>query len=891
MTLAAGRRLGPYEIQAPLGAGGMGEVYRARDTRLGRTVAVKVLREPVGASADLRQRFEREARAVSSLNHPRICTLYDVGHHEGIDFLVIELVEGETLATRIGRGPLPIDEALAIAREMADALDHAHRRGVIHRDLKPSNVMLTKAGVKLLDFGLAKMRETPSGAGVVLMTEATKSMQPGPITAQGTLLGTLQYMAPEQIEGKDADARSDLFAFGAVLYEMVTGRRAFGGESPASVIAAILGSEPAAVSTVRPLAPAALDRLVRGCLAKDLEERWQDARDLRRALDAIADEPGQASPPSRDSAAGRKGRAERTIGRIGLLVGAAALAVAAVLVLWSSQRSAAPRPVVRSVLPIAPAEELDLRLIAISPDGVRVAFSGTRAGLSQLYLLALDHGGAQPIPGTEGGSRPFFSPDGRWLGFEDGTLKRVALTGGAPLTICSGCGNQGSSWSADDTIVSGAGGSGLLSIPVAGGRASPLTIADKTRGERTLRFPDVLPGGKAVVFTAAGWEEATYDEARIEVLTVATGEKKVLIEGGSCARYASSGHLIYGRAGALFAVAFDPVRLEVKGAPVKVLDDVATVPINGTAHFALSREGTLVYAPGRSMGVHHRFVWVDRQRRIEPLGDIERAFERPRLSSDGQRIAVTVEGAVAGLATYDIPRGTLTRLTQEDGNVWTKAWTPDGKRLVYSVGPLDGSGRLFWRAADGSGSTEALVQGSLPGSWLPDGKSLVYVRSDSSTQADLWLLALGEGRTARQLLNDRFDQYSPEISPDGRWMAYVSEESGRAEVFVRAFPGLGQKMQVSGNGGGEPLWSRDGGELFYIEGQTRLMVSKIRTRPTLTVSRATVAFEDKDRRYLKHGYDVAPDGRFLLVDENEQWPRQLNLVQNWLEEVTRLVPR
>jgi serine/threonine-protein kinase len=889
--LSPGSRLGPYEVVSSLGAGGMGEVYRARDTRLDRTVAIKVLQEWAGATSDLRQRFAREARAVSSLNHPRICTLYDVGQHDGVDFLVIELVEGETLAARLARGALPLDQTLGYAREMAEALDHAHRRGVVHRDLKPSNVMLTKAGVKLLDFGLAKMRQMPAGAGVAPRTLATQPMQPGPLTAEGTLLGTLHYMAPEQVEGKEVDVRADLFAFGAVLYEMVTGRRAFDGESPASVIAAILGSEPPPVSAAQPLAPLALDRLVRGCLAKDPEDRWQDARDLRRALDEIPDESAQESRVPGDQTDEPTPAPMWRWRRVTLMAGLASLALGAALALWSFLPSTAPRPLVRSVIPIAPAEELavDFRpMVAISPDGSRVAFAGTRAGGSQLYVRALDRGEAVPIPGTENGSNPFFSPDGRWLGFWAGeNLKKVALSGGAPITLCSRCGDHGGSWGADDTIVVGAANRGLAGVPAAGGTAWQLTVADKGTGERTLRWPDVLPGGRAVIFTAAGWDEETYDDARIEVLSLETGEKKVLFEGGASARYASSGHLIYARAGSLFAVAFDASRLEVTGAPVAVLEGVA-MPLSGSAHFALSWDGTLVYAPGRPMFVNSRLVWADRQGRIEALGDITRAFNSPRLSPDGQRVAVTVDGALTHLAVYDVARGTLTRLTREEQNVYFHAWTPDGKRLAYSLGLVGGPGNLFWLPGNGSAPPEELAQGGSPGSWTPDGKRLTVVRSDPTTQLDLWLLTIEGERTLRPLLQERSDQRSPEISPDGLFMACVSAESGRPEVYLRAFPGLGQKTQISANGGDHPRWSRDGGELFHVERPNRLMVSRIRTRPTLAVSKAAIAFEDKEGRYLNVGFDVAPDGRLMLVEENDVWPRQLNLVQNFLEEVKRL---
>jgi serine/threonine-protein kinase len=898
-----GATLGAYKVVAKLGEGGMGEVYRALDTRLDRTVAIKVVLDWANARPDLRQRFAREARAVSSLNHPRICTLYDVGHHDGIDFLVIELVEGETLAARLARGAVPLPDALDIARQVADALDHAHRRGVTHRDLKPSNVMLTKGGVKLLDFGLAKMRPVSAPDDL-----ATKPMQAGPLTAHGTLLGTLHYMAPEQLEGREADARADLFAFGALFYEMVTARRAFDGKSPASVIAAILGSEPLPVSTVQPQVPAAVEGIIRGCLAKDPEDRWQDARDLRRALDAAADESRRTLPLSPGDSVNEQTEAGSAralarapnpgLSRAALVVGVAALGLGVALTVRSSLLSTAPTRVVRSVIPIAPAEELSWGgrstsspLLGISPDGNRLVYSGSRGGVQRLYLRELHGTEAVAIPGTEGGIGPFFSPDGRWLGFVAGSeVKKAALTGGAPLTLCSNCGLMGHSWGREDSMVAGYGRGGLQRVPAAGGPASQLTAADKEMGERTLRFPELLPGGQAVVFTAGGWNGDTFDDARIEALSLATGRKKVLIEGGTYARYASTGHLVYARDGALFAVAFDPVRLEVTGAPVAVLAGVATSRSNGAAQFALSDEGTLVYAPGRSMSIHHRLVWIDRQGKVEPAAAIDGAFLRPRLSPAGDRIALGVNDALAYLAVYDLQLGALTRLTSEE-NVppGLFAWAPDGSRLAYTWART-GEPRIYRQPADGSGPAEEIGQG-FAGSWSPDGKTLAFERSDPGTQADVWLLTVGGDGTPRAFLQERANQRSPEISPDGRWIAYVSDESGRTEVFVREFPGRGQKKQISANGGDDPRWSRDGDAIFYIEGQRRLMVAQIRARPALAVSKAAIAFEDKERRYLKHGYDVAPDGRFLLVDENEIWPTQLNLVQNFLEEVKRLVPR
>jgi serine/threonine-protein kinase len=857
----------------------MGEVYRGRDVRLGRAVAIKILPSAFESHRERVERFEREARAASRLNHPHICTLYDVGEANGVHYLVLEYMEGESLAERIARGRLSFHEALRNALQIAEALDHAHRHGVIHRDLKPANVVLTKAGAKVLDFGLARLWRDGTGG----LVESRASTEARELSAEGMILGTLPYMAPEQLEGKETDARTDLFALGAVLYEMLAGQRPFEGSSQASLIAAILSSEPPPIRTEPPL-PRSVDRVVRKCFAKDPDKRWQTARDLADELRWITDSFGTEGTRPRG-----KSRARVLAAAVGILVGVLGFGFA----LWSSLRPEAPRPLVRSVIPISPAESLILQSAAsslsISPDGRNVVFAGSQGNTDRLYFRALDKPEVEPLPGTEGGWNPFFSPDGQWVGFfVDSTLKKLALSGGAPVSLCTLCAGLGASWSPDGTIVIGGHRRGLLAVPAFGGASQPVTAADKERNERTLRFPEVLPEAKAVLFTAGGWNEDTFDDARTEVLTLATGEKKVLIEGGTYARYAPTGHLVYARSGTLFAVAFDLDQVEVTGVPVPVLEGVATHPNNGGAQFAISSEGTLVYMRGRPMSMSHRLVWVDRSGRIERIGEIEGPLNSPRLSPDGERVALGVEGALAHLGVYDIPRGTLSRLTFEENVGDMGTWTPDGRMLAF---PWQKSGavEMYWQPADGSGSPELLVPGGA-GSWTPDGTTLVYVHYDSGFQQDIWLLPIEGDRKPRPLIEERSNQYTPEISPDGRSLAYVSEESGRPEVYVRAFPGLEQKKQISANGADYPRWSRDGRELFFIEGVDRLMVSRITTIPALAATRAALVFEDKEQRYLKLGYDVAPDGRFIMVDENEVWPTELHLVQNWFQELERLVP-
>jgi serine/threonine-protein kinase len=876
--------LGHYRILEKLGAGGMGEVYLAEDSKLGRKIALKVLPPELAASPERLSRFEGEAKAVAALNHPNIVTVYSVEEADGVPFITMELVQGKTLKVAIRRTTLR--EFFGIAIPLADALSAAHQEGIVHRDLKPDNVMVTDEGrVKILDFGLAKVRAKP---GIGSDSFAASHLPTKSVTTPGVIVGTVAYMSPEQAEGKGVDARSDIFSLGIILYELLAGRHPFSGDSAASVLSGILKDTPPLLSELDPRVPHELTRIVRRCLEKGLTSRYQSALDLKNDLEEVKADFDSGAIQRR--VLPRKSRSLVPAALSALLLGLAGL----MTIVWTSSRSDGPRPLTRSVIPISSADSLAVESatnpIAISPDGRFVVFSGSRAGIERFYLRALDGQEAEPIDGTEGGRSPFFSPDGRWLGFQrKDELKKISLTGGAPLTICSGCGGMGSSWSSDDAIVSGGGRLGIRSVSVTSGDERTLTAADKERGERSLRFPEVLPGGKAVIFTAGGWEDATFDDARIEVVSIPTGAKKVLIEGGSHARYAPTGHLIYGRAGALFAVPFDLDSLEVTGGPVEVLEGVATDPRNGAAYFAMSPAGTLVYAPGGAMGVHHRLVWVDREGRIEPAAEITAALDSPRLSSDGGRIALRVEGALGHLAVYDLPRGTLTRLTFEENVPSRGVWTPDGTRLTYTW-QRSGTPGLFWQSANGSGPAEELGQEGFAGSWSADGGVLAFVRSGASSQQDIWLLPITGDRTPRPLIEERFNQFEPEISPDGRWLAYVSDESGGTEVYVREFPGLGQKTQISRNGGFEPRWSRDGRELFYIEGEDKLMFSRIKVQPTFAATRAAIAFEDKEHRYLKLGYDVSRDGRFLLVDENESRPRQLTLVQNWFSELERLVP-
>jgi eukaryotic-like serine/threonine-protein kinase len=662
MTLATGARLGPYEIVAPLGAGGMGELYRARDTRLDRTVAIKVLPSVLAADAQFRERFEREARAISALTHPHICTLHDVGEHNGFAFLVMEYLEGETLADRLARGHLQLDEALSFGIQIADALDAAHHRGIVHRDLKPANVVVTKTGTKLLDFGLAK-GVAPAATFSGVSTAPTRQQD---LTARGSIVGTLQYMAPEQIEGQEADARTDIFAFGLLLYEMLTGKKAFEGKSQASLIGAILKDQPPPVSLVQPLSPQSLDRVVRRCLSKDPDDRWQTARDLAAELRWIVESPSVAA--QRNVPRPQRAWIERLVWSIVTL----ALIATVAWVLW---RAPVTSGATRLTLELPPALDLQGgggdRLLAMSPDGRSVAFVATSGGKTQIYLRHSDRFDPVPVSGTEGGVDPFFSPDGKWLGFIDGgvsgvgvvpetsgKLKKVPVGGGPPTTLCDAA-NRGASWGPDNTIVFTASAtSGLSRVNAAGG--TPETLTKLQPSERSHRWPAFLPGGKAVLFSIQP-SDASFDDAQIAVRSLETGEQRVLAQGGFSPIYLPTGHLVFGRAGVLLAMPFDVRRLEVTGPPVPILEGVAMNTGTGAEQYATAA-GSLVYLPGPASATRRELVWVDQRGAERPLGVEKRPYNDLAVSPDGQGIALEVmarpETWISGCTTSPVAPST-----------------------------------------------------------------------------------------------------------------------------------------------------------------------------------------------------------------------------------------
>jgi eukaryotic-like serine/threonine-protein kinase len=887
MPISAGDKLGPYEILALAGKGGMGEVYRARDTRLGRDVAIKVLPEDLLQNSDLRERFDREARAVSSLNHPHICTLYDVGRQNNADYLVMEFLEGQTLAQRLTKGPLPLDQVLRCAIEVAGAICHAHRRGVIHRDLKPGNIMLTKASAKVLDFGLAKIYFAGSLLGADQTTIALKDN----LTEKGIILGTLQYMAPEQLQGVDADPRTDIFAFGAVLYEMATCKKAFEGKTPASVIGAILHTEPPSLSSLQPMATPALDRVVKKCLAKDVDKRWQSMGDLYDELEWIGDGGSQAGGATAQTPRSRR-----------MLALCAAVAVAAALagVLAGWYMKSASRPAVSHVTIMLPAGQrlvaLDQPALAISPEGKNLVYVAARGATQQLFLRPLAGLESKPIAETEGAVAPFFSPDGQWLGFfADGKLKKVSLNGGAAVTLANAPNPGGASWS-DQGILAlqpvAAAALGLQQVSEEGGSMRALTRVEK--GESIHRWPEFLPGGRGLLFTASATFTA-WNNAQIAV-QLPGGERRNLAH-GSQPRYAPTGHLLYAQSGTLMAAPFDARRLALRGAAAPVVEGVMQSTASGAAQYSVSSTGTLVYLADGAAGSLSRLVWVDRNGEEQLLPAAARSYQFPRVSPDGSRVVVGIAEQEMQVWVYALSRDTLTRLTFEGNVNGTPIWSPDGKRVAFDSNQA-GPDNLFWRDSDGSVGMERLTTSDYthaPNSFSPDGQLLAFVEVTPQTGRDIWILRLSD-RKAKPFLKTQYEETAPRFSPDGRWLAYSSDESGRREIYVRPYPGPGGKWQISTEGGQEPVWNPNGRELFY-RNASGVMAADLETKPGFSARKAKVLFEGP---YLQTSgsfpyYDVSPDGRrFLMlkpVESQASTAKEINVVLNWWEELKEKVPK
>ena len=811
MPLTTGSVLGPYIVEAPLGAGGMGEVYRARDTRLNRTVAIKVLSARLTADAGFRKRFEREARVIAGLEHPHICPVYDVGEDNGVSFLVMQHLQGETLAAHLNRGPLRIDRALQYGLEIAQALDVAHRAGVVHRDLKPANVMVTKSGVKLLDFGLARVDRDDGSAEAAARFTTVASDATGP----GTLLGTLPYMAPEQLEGRTADGRTDIFALGVVLYEMTTGKRPFDGASHASLAASIMSVEPPPMAASRAGVPPSFDRVVRKCLAKDPDARWQDAGDLAAELQWVGEQAGTA-PAS--EAISRRG----TAAWVAALVFSAGAAATAVWLLKPGTPAVATvsAHLTIDLPPGAVFEQFSRPVLALSPDGRTLVYTVLLNGKRSLIRRTLDRLDGDVLTETDVAPQPFFSPDGQWVGFQtDGSLKKIGLGGGTPVTITKVSALTGGSWSADDHLVFAGGIRTPVSrVPASGGEPREVTTLDTARGESGHRFPEVLPGGKTVIFTAGPPLDGPWHEADIVAQSLETGERLTLIRGAAQAHYVAPGFLVYARAGTLYAVAFDATTLRVIGTPVAVLEGVRENPAHGAAQFVVSGNGTLAYVSG---GLEtSQVVMVDRQGGTMPLLPGERRFfDNPRFSPDGRRIIVNVGGGNDAVFVHDLEQGGLSRVTADTNHI-SGIWTPDGTRVTTQKTVTS---EIVSTAVDRRTPEEVLYgapgDALAPSSWSRDGRMLAFTR-----RGDIWTLTLPE-RRAEPIVESRFVETQPAISPDGRWLAYVSNASGAEEVYVQEFRKDGQRWRVSRAGGDGPVWALNSERLYFREGFTLLSVA------------------------------------------------------------------
>ena len=856
----------------------MGEVYRARDPRLDRTVAVKVLPAHLSATEETRQRFEREARTISQLSHPHICAVYDVGSDRGIEYLVLEYLEGETLADRLGRGALPLEQVFRFGAEIADALDKAHRRGIVHRDLKPGNVMLTKSGVKLLDFGLAKA-VLAQGPAANLSTFPTQ----GPaLTAEGTILGTLQYMAPEQLEGRETDARTDIFAFGALLYEMATARRAFSGRSQASLIGAILRDEAPSVSKVEPLAPSALDRIIRTCLAKDPEDRFQTAHDVRLELQWAS---SPAAEPAGDArVAGRRGRERLAWALVALL--AAGLAVALPLALRGRLR---PEPRTRALkFSIVPPENWKFQpgMFALSRDGGRLAYVATGAkGTSLLWIRPFDSVEARPLAGTEGASGPFWSPDGRSLGFfADGKLKKIEAAGGPPRTLAEARVGRGGTWGPDGTIVFAPDPTaGLSRVSAEGGPAVPQTLLDVSRQENSHRWPAFLPDGRHFLYFARSRQR---ENLSVCVASLDSKEIRRLLFANSNAVFAppapgsSAGYLLFQREGWLTAQKLDLAGLKVEGEPVPIAEKVKGSDPATSGSFSVSESGVLAYSTAPSAATAP-ITWMDRDGKASALipspgQDLDFA-----ISPDQKRVVMDVLNTEIGgreIWQLDLSRGVASRLSLGSAEEMSPVWSPDGTRITFAAKESNGPWDLYERPSSGGGDRTPLLKSEIykfPDDWSPDGRVLLYESLDPKTGRDIWMLRASGDRRPAPLLQTPFNESQATFSPDGRFFAYVSDESGRAQVYVQTFPLSALKWQVSAEGGSQPKWRRDGKEMFYLAPDGQVMAVPISAGPSFEAGTPKALFRTQAliprlTVAARGQYVVSADGQRFLVQASTE---------------------
>jgi tRNA A-37 threonylcarbamoyl transferase component Bud32 len=870
VKLQPGTRLGPYEILSPVGAGGMGEVYKARDTRLDRSVAIKVLASRLAGDGDPRARFEREAKAISALNHPHICTLHDVGRQGDSEYLVMEYLEGESLAHRLTKGRLPLSQVYRLGAQIADALDKAHKQGIIHRDLKPGNVMLTRSGVKLLDFGLAKLRASSNDdLGTTLLDALpTQHDSAEPLTGRGLVIGTLPYMAPEQLEGKEADTRTDLWALGCVLYEMAAGTRAFVAGNQAALISVILSAEPQPIAQHQPLAPPDLERLIRACLAKDPDDRWQSAHDVMAELLWV----GQRDSGTASGAAPVPARHRRR----DWMAAAAAVLLAFILGLALALR---PRPggqeTTRFAVAPPPDGEMGLGL-AVSPDGRQLAYIAGAQGRREIWVRPLSALEARPVPGTEDARFPFFSPDGRSLGFfARGKLMRVDLAGGAARPLASANDGRGGAWGRTGVILfAPTPAAAIHRVPASGGADEVVTRFDKTRGESDHRWPVFLPDGRHFVFLARA---RVPDNTALVAASLDGPETKVLVPGHQTSvAFADAGYLLYVRDRTLVAQPFDAGRLSFTGEPVTLAQGLDPIgegsPGTAYAHFAAGGS-TLAYRAGVRLTCQP--TWFDRGGKelghVGPPGE----FDEPVLSPDGKSVALdrNDEQLTSSVWRLDLVRGALSRLSFGAGSALSPAWSPDGSSVAYTCAQLTS---LCVRASSGAGNEEVLLTSDAAKSvddWSPDGKLLLFEEVSPKMVAGLWILPLaapaGE-RKPRPFLLTAYNDTHARFSPDGRFVAYTANESGRDEVYVQTFPAGGGKWQISTDGGDQAQWRADGKELFFLGLDRKLRAVAVRTEPGFEPGLQRLLFETRTnvpaglapRAY----YAAAGDGQRFLVD-------------------------
>jgi eukaryotic-like serine/threonine-protein kinase len=922
VALASGTRLGAYEVVSLLGAGGMGEVYRARDTKLQRDVALKILPDAFTQDGERIARFRREAQVLASLNQPNIAAIYGFEDSSSTHALVLELVEGPTLADRIATGPLPLDEAFPIARQIAEALEAAHEQGIVHRDLKPANIKVRADGtVKVLDFGLAKALEPTPALGRAHTATPTMT-SPAQMTGAGVILGTAAYMSPEQAKGRPAVKQSDVWAFGCVLYEMLTGTRAFDGENVSHALARVIERDPD--WTLLPAdTPPSIQRLLRRCLRKALTERLQAIGDARIEILDANDDVLHTAPP-----AAKGGRRDGRWSAKAVVTAVVLAATLGGLATWMALRASTPKPsasIAHVLIDVAPAERLlsgerrDASMnrgrpsrtsLVFSRDGESLVFSAERGGRVQLYLRRLDHSEASPIPGTERAVNPFLSPDGQSVGFyADGGLKRTPLSGGPVVDICKANLIFGATWTASDEILFALENGGLWRVPAGGGKPTAATMLDAAAGEVSHRLPQILPDGTTVVFTVTKDRVPSWDDTVIVAQSLATGQRKVLVEDGADARYVGTGHMVFLRRGTLMVVPFDARRLEVTGTPVGLVTDVMqsvkNMPVqidSGAGQFAISDSGSLAYATGGVFPQNRwNLVWVDRTGQLENLPVPAGAYAAPQLSPDGRQIAYHTTSDDWDIWTYDVPRGIAARIALP-GLQRVPIWTPDGSRLAVSS--TTGRTRaLFLINPDGTGSPELLMTpeggaDTTANAWTPDGKTLAAV-----VGSNLWFVSRNKSSEPHAGATSRsFAAVQADFSPDGRWLAYATASEGVGQVYVQPFPALDRRERISTKGGLAPLWSHDGRELFYLENESgdgplkvRVMAVPISTSPTFTAGAPRQLFEGSYRISGPfRSWDVTRDGRrFLMVQETPQpaaHVSELMLVLNWSEELRRLAP-